>query len=37
MVDLDRTSPGGFGYAGVLTTSLVALMTHVQRVGKGET
>ncbi|WWD15989.1 hypothetical protein CI109_100413 [Kwoniella shandongensis] len=29
--------PGGFGYAGVLTTSLVALMTHVQRAGKGET
>ncbi|KAK8869741.1 hypothetical protein IAR55_000309 [Kwoniella newhampshirensis] len=30
-------APGGFGYAGVLTTSLVALMTHVQRAGKGET
>ncbi|WVQ78349.1 hypothetical protein IAT38_000434 [Cryptococcus sp. DSM 104549] len=30
-------APGGFGYAGVLTTSLVALMTHVQIAGKGET
>lgn len=30
-------APGGFGYAGVLTTSLVALMTHVQLAGKGET
>ncbi|OCF45432.1 multidrug resistance protein fnx1 [Kwoniella heveanensis CBS 569] len=29
-------APGGFGYAGVLTTSLVALMTHVTRAGKGE-
>ncbi|WVN86783.1 protein-L-isoaspartate O-methyltransferase [Cryptococcus depauperatus CBS 7841] len=29
-------APGGFGYAGVLTTSLVALMTHVQRADEGE-
>ena len=29
--------PAGFGYAGVLTSSLVALMTHVTRQGKGET
>ncbi|WVF72227.1 hypothetical protein IAT40_007039 [Kwoniella sp. CBS 6097] len=29
-------APGGFGYAGVLTTSLVALMTHVTRAGRGE-
>lgn len=29
-------APGGFGYAGVLTTSLVALMSDVTREGKGE-
>lgn len=29
-------SPAGFGYAGVLTSTLVALMTDVQREGKGE-
>jgi MFS family permease len=29
-------APGGFGYAGVLTTTLVALMTSVTREGKGE-
>lgn len=29
-------APGGFGYAGVLTTSLVALMSDVTRHGKGE-
>ena len=28
--------PGGFGYAGVLTTSLVGLMSDVTREGKGE-
>ena len=28
--------PSGFGYAGVLTSSLVALMTNVTREGKGE-
>ncbi|WRT67216.1 uncharacterized protein IL334_004182 [Kwoniella shivajii] len=30
-------APGGFGYAGVLTQSLVALMTHVTRRDKSET
>ena len=30
-------TPSGFGYAGVLTSSLVALMTNVTREGKGET
>ncbi|WWC89954.1 uncharacterized protein L201_004883 [Kwoniella dendrophila CBS 6074] len=30
-------APGGFGYAGVLTTSLVALMTHVIRRDRSET
>ncbi|WVW82992.1 hypothetical protein I302_105008 [Kwoniella bestiolae CBS 10118] len=30
-------APGGFGYAGVLTTSLVALMTHVTRRDRSET
>lgn len=29
-------SPAGFGYAGVLTSTLVALMTDVTREGKGE-
>lgn len=29
-------SPAGFGYAGVLTSTLVALMTDVQQEGKGE-
>lgn len=29
-------APGGFGYAGVLTSSLVALMSDVTRQGKGE-
>lgn len=29
-------APGGFGYAGVLTTSLVALMSDVTRKCKGE-
>lgn len=29
-------SPGGFGYAGVLTTTLVALMSDIQREGTGE-
>jgi MFS family permease len=28
--------PAGFGYAGVLTSTLVALMTNVTRAGKGE-
>jgi MFS family permease len=31
-----HVAPGGFGYAGVLTTSLVALMSDVTREGKGE-
>jgi MFS family permease len=31
-----EVAPGGFGYAGVLTTSLVALMSDVTREGKGE-
>jgi MFS family permease len=31
-----QVAPGGFGYAGVLTTSLIALMSDVTRVGKGE-
>lgn len=31
-----QVAPGGFGYAGVLTTSLVALMSDVTREGKGE-
>lgn len=30
-------APAGFGYAAVLTSSLVALMTEVTRQGKGET
>ncbi|WWC61030.1 uncharacterized protein I303_103608 [Kwoniella dejecticola CBS 10117] len=30
-------APGGFGYAGVLTTSLVALMTHITRRDRSET
>lgn len=29
--------PSGFGYTGVLTSTIVALMTHVTRQGKGET
>lgn len=29
-------SPSGFGYAGVLTSTLVALMTNVQKEGRGE-
>lgn len=29
-------SPAGFGYAGVLTTTLVAVMANVQKVGRGE-
>ena len=29
--------PAGLGYAGVLTSTLVALMTNVTRAGKGET
>lgn len=29
-------SPSGFGYAGVLTSTLVALMTNVQKAGRGE-
>lgn len=29
-------SPAGFGYAGVLTSTLVALMTNVQKAGRGE-
>ncbi|ORY27197.1 putative multidrug resistance protein fnx1 [Naematelia encephala] len=30
-------APNGFGYGGVLTSTLVALLTHVQVAGKGET
>jgi hypothetical protein len=29
-------SPAGFGYAGVLTTTLVALMADIAREGTGE-
>lgn len=29
-------SPAGFGYAGVLTTTLVALMAEIQKEGSGE-
>ncbi|KAL7424041.1 hypothetical protein Q5752_001626 [Cryptotrichosporon argae] len=29
-------APSGFGYAGVLTSTLVALMAHVTKAGRGE-